>query len=207
MKIVNYAVAAVVAVSSLGCSTSPESPYRDPGEVRGRTVDFTTYDFQQCANALVDDILSDALLTKKINKSFGSDRTPTVVVRFENLTYQHAATDKLKDVMLETISERLQKSGRFDFVDRRADRLIVNDWTEERDGAIVSDELSEPLKNGQGADYILHATLNEFREGDGRTHDVYYKMSARLINKKTKKNDWVGSKEIRKVSKRSVIGW
>ena len=124
-----------------------------------------------------------------------------------DLTYQHAATDKLKDVMLETISERLQKSGRFDFVDRRADRLIVNDWTEERDGAIVSDELSEPLKNGQGADYILHATLNEFREGDGRTHDVYYKMSARLINKKTKKNDWVGSKEIRKVSKRSVIGW
>ena len=207
MKIKIVALAFLVAAVLVGCTTQPSSLYRDPGEVRGRTVDFTTYDFQQCANALVDDILSDAILSKKLKSSFDSDRTPIVVVRFENLTYQHAATDKLKEVMLETISERLQKSGRFEFVDRRADRLIVNDWTEERDGAIVDDDASAPLKNAQGADYILHATLNEFREGEGRVNDVYYKMSARLINKKTKKNDWVGSKEIRKVSQRSVIGW
>lgn len=198
----------LIATSGLvGCSTTSESPYRDPGEVRGRTVDFTTYDFQQCANALADDILSDSTLAEKIKRSFAPGKTPIVVVRFENLTYQHAATDKLKEVMLETIMERLQKSGRFDFMDRRADRLIVKDWAEERDGAIVADESSEPLKNAQGADYILHATLNEFREGDGRVHDVYYKMSARLISKRIKKSDWVGSKEIRKVSKRSVIGW
>lgn len=199
-------VALCVASALLGCST-PSSPYRDPGEGRGRTVDFTTYDFQQCANALADDILSDPVFTKKINEAFDADCTPIVVARFENLTYQHDATDKLKEVTLETIMERLQKSGRFDFVDRRADGLIASDWIDERDGVSVADDAAESIKNAKGADYILHATLTEFREGDNRVHDVYYKMSARFINKRTKNNDWVGSKEIRKVSKRAAIGW
>ena len=207
MNVRNCALAVIVAGVSVGCSTSSNSPYRDPGEVRGRTVDFTTYDFQQCANALVDDILRDVLLAKKIDQTFGSGKIPIVVARFENLTYQHAATDKLKEVMLEAIMERLQKSGRFEFVDRRTEKMIAKDWADEQDGVIVADGASEPLKNARGADYILHATLNEFREGEGRVNDVYYKMSAQLIDKKTKKIDWFGSKEIRKVSRRPVVGW
>ena len=215
MKLGKLTSATLVAIAMVGCSTSPSSPYRDPREVRGRTVDFTTYDFQQCVNALVDDMLSDEKLTEKIKASFGSDRKPIVVTGFENETYQHnldsrpdaTKTDKLKVVLLETMTERLLKSGQFECMDRRDEGVIVGDWRKERDGAIVDNDASASLKDARGADYILHVTLYEFREGEGRIHDVYYKMSAKLTNKKTKRPDWIGSKEIRKVSQRPIVGW
>lgn len=205
--IIRTSVVSALAMALLaGCASEPP-PYRDPSEARGRVVDFTTYDFQQSANRLVDDLLSDPELPMKMVNAFGADVVPIVALRYENLTYQHDATDKLKEVMLDTIATRLLKSGRFGIVDRRLENIIGRDWEDEMNGVSVADGASAPLKNARGADYILHAALTEFREGDKCVHDVYYKMTARLVNKKTKDLDWIGEKEIRKVSKRSVVGW
>ena len=198
----------MTALSALttGCATEPESPYRDPGELRGRTTDFTTYDFQQCATALTDSLLGNAGLARRIKAQF-ADRTPLIAIRLENLTYQLSATDKLKRAMFNTIQSRLLDSGRFDFVDREGERLIVNDTVGEIDGPVVADGKSAELKNAEGADYLLAGELEEFREGDGRVHDTYYKMTLKLLNKHTKRVDWSGEKEIRKVSTRPIVGW
>lgn len=198
--------AALSAALGAGCASAPESPYRNPGEARGRTTDFTTYDFQQCATALTDSLLGNAALERRIKAQF-ADKTPLVAIRLENLTYQHAATDKLKEAMLGSMQKRLLDSERFDFVDRKAERLIADDAIDEIDGVIVADGEAAELKNARGADYILAGELEEFREGDGRVHDTYYKMTMKLHNKHTKKVDWIGEKEIRKVSTRPVVGW
>lgn len=189
----------------VGCATS-ESPYRDPGEMRGRTTDFTTYDVQQCATTLIDSLLGNAALERRIKNQFG-DRTPLVAIRLENLTYQLSATDKLKKSMFNTIESRLLNSGRFDFIDRSAENLLMDDAIHEMDGGIVEDGAAAGLNDASGADYILAGELEEFREGDGRIHDTYYKMTVKLYNKRTKRIDWSGEKEIRKVSERPVVGW
>ena len=197
-----------VALAALfaGCVSDPESVYRDPGEMRGRTTDFTTYDVQQCAAALIDSLLGNQGLDARIKKQFG-EKTPVVAIRLENLTYQLSATDKLKKSMFSTIESRLLNSGRFDFVDRRAEKLLVGDTIDEMNGALVKDGGAAALKNAAGADYILIGELEEFREGDGRVHDTYYKMTVKLLNKHTKETDWIGEKELRKVSTRPVVGW
>lgn len=197
---------AVVTVLFEGCVSAPESPYRDPGEMRGRTTDFTTYDIQLCTTALIDSLLGNAGLDMRIKRQFG-EKAPLVAIRLENLTYQLSATDKLKKSMFNTIESRLLDSGRFEFVDRRAERLIVDDTVHEINGAIVKDGGAADLKDTSGVDYILVGELEEFREGDGRIHDTYYKMTVKLYNKHTKRVDWSGEKEIRKVSTRPIVGW
>ena len=200
------ALCVFVMTAVAGCVSAPESPYRDPGEMRGRTTDFTTYDVQQCATALVDSLLGNSGLDARIKRQFG-EKIPLVAIRLENLTYQLSATDKLKKSMLSTIESRLLDSGRFDFVDRGAERLLVDDTIHEMDGAIVKDGGAADLKDAEGADYLLVGELEEFREGDGRIHDTYYKMTVKLYNKHTKRIDWSGQKEIRKVSTCPVVGW
>ena len=202
-----FVSSAVLAVLVSGCVTDDgDSPYRDPREMRGRTTDFTTYDVQQCATALIDSLLGSPALEKKIKSQFG-DKTPLVAIRLENLTYQLSATDKLKKLMFNTIESRLLESGRFDFVDRMAERLLTDDTVHEIDGPIVKDGGAAEFNNAEGADYLLAGELEEFREGDGRVHDTYYKMTVKLYNKHTKRIDWSGQKEIRKVSTRPIVGW
>ena len=200
---------AILAIGTLGCNTSTyeyESPYRDPGEMRGRTTDFTTYDVQQCAIALVDDLLGNAELSRRLAAQF-PDRKPLVAIRLENHTYQLSATDKLKRSMFNTIESRLLNSGRFDFRDRSAEQLLVDDTLDEQNGVLVDDATSAEWKDAKGVDYILMGELLEFREGDGVIHDTYYKLTMKLQNKRTKNIDWSGEKEIRKVSTRPTVGW
>lgn len=204
-----FASSVVLAVFTSGCSTDDGgsgSPYRDPEEMRGRDTGFTTYDVQQCATALIDSLLGDDDLDATIKTQFQGKR-PRVAVVLHNLTYQLSATDKLKKSMLSTIESRLNKSKRFKFVDRRAMKLLVDDTLDEMNGVTVRDGGAAALKNADGVDYILVGELEEFREGDGRVHDTYYKMTAKLLNKHTKETDWIGEKEIRKVSKRPFVGW
>jgi len=197
---------AVLVALFAGCASDPESVYRDPGEMRGRTTDFTTYDVQQCAATLIDSLLGDDDLDATIKTQFKGKR-PRVAVVLQNLTYQLSATDKLKKSMLSTIESRLNKTKRFKFVDRRAMKLLVDDTIEEMNGVTVRDGGVAALKNADGVDYILVGELEEFREGDGRVHDTYYKMTVKLLNKHTKETDWIGEKELRKVSTRPLVGW
>ncbi len=200
-----------LAVLTAGCGTwgdgdASGSPYRDPGEMRGRTTDFTTYDIQQCATTLTDSLLGNAALEKKIKAQFGN-KVPLVSIKLENLTYQLSATDKFKKSMFNTIEARLLDSGRFEFVDRAAEKLVIDDTIQEKDGLSVANGAAAKLKNAAGVDYLLIGELEEFREGDGRIHDTYYKMTVKLLNKHTRRVDWSGGKEIRKVSKRPLVGW
>lgn len=207
MKIrINTMWAACVCILAVGCSTAPESPYRDPGEMRGRTTDFTTYDMQQCATYLVDQLLGDAALDKRLKAQFG-DSSPSVAVRIENLTYQLSVTDKLKKAMFNAIETRLLNSERFEFVDRSAERLIVGDTVGEIDSGMVTEGSTASIGTAKGVDYILVGELEEFREGDGRVNDTYYAMTVKLLNKRTNRVDWSGRKEIRKVSSRPLVGW
>ncbi|MBR6374359.1 MAG: penicillin-binding protein activator LpoB [Victivallales bacterium] len=198
-----YVVAVVSLVLVSGCASTSNSPYRDPTEVRGSGTRFTSYDFQQCAITMVDSMLSNAELERKIREQFGS-RTPVVA-----LASVANKTDRIFELrsMEQAIETRLVNSGRFDLIDRKAEKLLIDEKTHDAESVLTSDAGATDFGDQARADYLLTGKLINDTDSDGRTRDVYYQLTMKLINKKTGKIDWSGEKEIRKVSTRPTVGW
>lgn len=187
-----------------GCASSSESPYRDPSEVRGSGTEFTSYDFQQSAIAMVDSMLSNAELEKCIKSQFADGRLPVIAVMpIENRTYK---IFELRS-MSKSIESKLVASGKFRFVDRDAEKLLLAEMIHDTESALTGDAGATDFGNHFRADYLLSGELNEIRDTYGETRESYYKLTMKLINKKTGSIDWSGEKEIRKVSTRPVVGW
>ena len=204
MKMVKSIGLSVLALAfAEGCATSPESPYRDPGEVRGGGTDFTSYDFQQSAIAMVDSMLSNAELDRKIKAQFAAATPVVAIMPVSNRTY------RIFDLrgLAQAVESKLVNSGRFEFVDRDAESIIVSEKIHDADSALTGNAEVSDFGGAARADYLLTGELNEIRDSYGKTRESYYRLTMKLLNKKTGKIDWVGEKEIRKVSTRPAVGW
>ena len=197
-------VSGVALALAGGCVSSGTSPYRDPTEARGRTTNFTSYDLQQCAAAAIDSMLANRVLDQRIREQFPGRRPVVSVMPIRNETYQLGLR---LDSMAETIRSRLVNSGKFDFVDRRADSVMTSELVRDMESPLVADGEANGFKTQVAANYLLTGSLVEIRDSDGQTHDTYYKLTLNLLNKRTGRIDWSGEKELRKVSTRPVVGW
>lgn len=208
MKIGHF-IMIVVALAILGggCISDTGSPYKDPTEGRGRTTDLTTYDFQQYTAAMVDSLLGDRQLARTIMEQFPGGTRPVVSIGLVNKTYQFSVTDKLQKSMHDTIEMKLLKSGKFDVVDRDCDSQLLDIIIGDVDSALVKESSFDPFKQGARIDCVLAGKLWEFREGDGRINDCYYKLTMKMYSLRSRKVLWMEEKEIRKVSKRPMVGW
>ena len=200
--------AAMTLLFTCGCvSTSDsqysDSPYRDPTEVRGRGTDFSSYDFQQSAIAMVDLMLSNANLERKIREQF--DGKPPVVAIMPVVNRTHRIFE-FRSMEL-AIESKLVNSNKFDFIDRKAENILAEEKTHDAESVLTNEAGATDFGNLARADYLLTGEINEFLDSYGRTHDRYYKLTMKLLNKKTGKIDWSGEKEIRKVATRPSIGW
>ncbi len=197
----NMAIMCAFCMLAGGCATDG-SPYRDPGEVRGQTTEFSAYDFQLCASAMVQSMLANYNLDRRLAEQF-KDRRPVIAIApLRNATY------RMIDLrpMVDTIQSALVNSGKFDFVDRETERIMIDEIRHDMDSPLVADGESVGFKTQTAANYLLTGTLAEIRDDDGRTHESYYKLTMKLHNKRTGKIDWSGEKEIRKVGRRALIG-
>ena len=184
-----------------GCVTSDGNPYVDPTEVRGGR-EFSSYDLQQCAASMVDSMLANAALDRKLKEQFPDGRPVVVILPVNNKTYR---IFDLKS-MTNTIESRLVNSEKFDFIDRANEDAMLSEIEHDMDSALVSDGQSLGFKRHEAANYLLTGELVEIREDSGRTHESYYKLTMKLLNKRTGKIDWSGEKELRKVSTKPLIG-
>ena len=195
----------ILAVSWLsllcGCITVNNNPYRDPTEVRGGR-EFSSYDLQQCSASMVDSMLSNAALDRKLKEQFSNRRPIVVIMPVNNKTYRIFDLKSMTD----TIESRLVNSGKFDFIDRSNEDAMISEIEHDMDSALVADGQAVGYKQHEAADYMLTGSLVEIREDSGRTHESYYKLTMKLQNKHTGKIDWSGVKELRKVSTKPLVG-
>ena len=192
---------AAACLFAAGCATDG-SPYRDPGEVRGHTTDFSSYDFQMCASAMVQSMLANPNLDQRLAEQFRGTRPVIAIAPIRNATYRIFDLRPMSD----TIQSELVNSGKFDFVDRDTERMMIDEIAHDMDSPLVADGEAVGFKTQAAANYLLTGTLAEIRDDDGRTHESYYKLTMKLHNKRTGKIDWSGEKEIRKVGRRALIG-
>jgi hypothetical protein len=196
--------AAAAAFVTTGCATSSVG-YRDAGEVRTLSRNFSRSDLQMCVMKMVDSMLSNPELQRKLREQFPGKR-PTISLppdALHNETSQLGLSEPL-GALTRSIRTKLINTGVFEFIDVQADSLLQNAM--QRDMVMAAS--SNVIETGQQAasDYELYGTLTEMREGDSWSKESYYIMNMQLINKRTGILDWADEQEIRKVSDRPVFG-
>lgn len=187
-----------------GCVATKDSPYGDPAAPRGRVTDFTSYDIQQCAIAMIDSMLANETLAQYLRNEFSGQRPVVSVKPIRNETYQLGLR---LDTITEKIKIKLVNSKKFDFVDHRTDQLMINELHRDKDSPLAIESEADGFKSQVTAHYLLTGRLIEIRDGDGKMHDTYYQLILQLLNKRTGKFDWSDEKELRKVSTRPLVGW
>lgn len=197
-------VALAAAFVTTGCATSSVG-YRDAGEVKTLTRNFSRADLQTCVMKMVDSMLSSPGLQHKMAAQFPG-KTPTISLppnALHNETSQMGLSEPL-GALTRSIRTKLINTGVFDFIDVEADSLLQNAM--QRDTVMAAS--SDVIETGQQAssDYELYGTLTEMTEGDSWSKESYYIMNMQLINRRTGKLDWAEEQEIRKESKRPVFG-
>lgn len=204
MKQLIVASALVSMCLLTGCQTTVS--YQDPSSItKPLSTNFTAQDFQQCAAALTDSMLSNPGLIAKLAKQFGDDIPTISIGKISNKTYAMGLGDKFGPMINDAISETLINSGKFNFIADRAE--IARELQEEENDVTV--DPSKTLSYGTGAvsDYVITGNLVEMREEQGRVKDVYYKLTLQLNNKRTGLIEWKSSKDIRKVRSRAAVSF
>lgn len=196
-------LAAAAAVFASGCATTVS--YQDPGKASSMTRSFARADLQQNVIAMVDSMLSNPGLQRKLGMQFPG-RIPTISIpakAIKNETYQMGLNlESLSD----SIRTKLINSGMFEFVDTTADSMVTAEMMRDHDSALVDPNQTVAFGQQGTADYILYGALSEMQEAGGRTTESYYKLTMQLLNKRTGKLDWADEKEIVKQSRRAGFG-
>lgn len=199
-----FGIAAIVAlvVFVAGCASEPETTYVDPGEVRIYGPEFTSYDMQQCAATMVDSLLADNALGRRIKEQFPSSRPVVEIMPVANKTLRIFDLKPMTDA----IESRLVRAGRFEISRRDKRGVLIDTMVEDMDSPFTSEGDGAKLQSHVVSDYILTGTLVEERNISGRDFDTYYKLTMELVNRRNGLVDWSGEKELRKITRRALIG-
>lgn len=193
-----------VALASLmalftGCATVPDVKYDDAGSAKPLSTDFGSSDLQQIAESMVD-----SLMTFPPVVELTSQKRPVLSVdRVKNKTMQHIDTESITD----SVRTKMIKSGKFRFIDRTTDDAAIEEIKIQQESGLVNKKNAVNFGMQSGAEFILTANFSEIKQKSGSITDVYYKFTMNLKNLRTGVLEWSDEKEIRKVSKKPLIGY
>lgn len=183
-------------------STQPQ--YGDASEARVLGMGVGSYDLQQNTIVMVDSLLANPVLDRKLAQQFPG-KTPTIsVTQIKNETMQLGLNMKS---LSDAISTKLINSGKFDFMDINTNPELLGVLTGMMDSPLTDEKKMIALGTHDTPDYILNGTLVEMRESSDNARETYLKLTLRLFNLRTGKIDWADDHEIRKTQRRSSVGW
>jgi uncharacterized protein (TIGR02722 family) len=202
-KCVFYAFAALGLAFFSSC-TSTQPRYGDASEARILGMGVGSYDLQQNTVAMVDSLLANPVLDRKLTQQFPG-KTPTIsVTQIKNETMQLGLNMKS---LSDAISTRLINSGKFDFMDLNTNPELLGVLVNMMDSPLTDESKMIALGTHDTPDYILNGTLVEMRESSGKIRETYLKLTMRLFNLRTGKIDWADDHEIRKTQRKSSVAW
>lgn len=192
------ALASLMALSA-GCATMPDVKYGDAGSAKPLSTDFGSSDLQQIAETMVD-----SLMTFPPVVELTSQKRPVLSVdRVKNKTMQHIDTESITD----SVRAKMIKSGKFRFIDRTTDDAAIEEIKIQQESGLVNKKDAVNFGTQSGAEFILTSNFSEIKQKSGSVTDVYYKFTMNLKNLRTGVLEWSDEKEIRKVSKKPLIGY
>lgn len=192
------ALASLMALST-GCATTPDVKYGDAASAKPLSTDFGSSDLQQIAETMVD-----SLMTFPPVVELTSQKRPVLSVdKVKNKTMQHIDTESITD----SVRAKMIKSGKFRFIDRTTDDAAIEEIKIQQESGLVNKKDAVNFGTQSGAEFILTSNFSEIKQKSGNVTDVYYKFTMNLKNLRTGVLEWSDEKEIRKVSKKPLIGY
>lgn len=120
----------------------------------------------------------------------------------KNKTSEHIDTESVTD----TISSRVLRSGKFRFVDMTKVASLKKQLDYQNESGMVSESSKMNLGRQIGAEYMMYGNLSSIVKRDGKTKDVYYKFTMKVMHVETGIIEWSDEKEIRKSAKKRAFG-
>jgi uncharacterized protein (TIGR02722 family) len=194
MKYGMWIMLGVCAVVLSGCQTNVD--YGDAYAVETLTVDFGSTDLQMIAEKMVDSLVRTPVL--------GTERPVVYVHEIKNKTMEHIDTKNITD----KIRVALLRSGkaRFTASSDIPDDLIAQIESQSASRGIVDPATAKRFGKQVGADMMIFGEFTSINKKEGRTKDIYYKFTMNLVDIESGLIEWADEKEIRKSSKRPLIG-
>ena len=197
-KLFPLALSATLAFAGIsGCSSTGVS-YGDASAVETTTTEFGSTDLQMIAEKMVDSLLTFPPIVQVTSK-----RRPVMFVdTIKNKTSEHIDTESVTD----TISSRVLRSGKFRFVDMTKVASLKKQLDYQNESGMVSESSKMNLGRQIGAEYMMYGNLSSIVKRDGKTKDVYYKFTMKVMHVETGIIEWSDEKEIRKSAKKRAFG-
>lgn len=189
-----FVMSVLIAFAGCGPRAFVEGDYDEDVEAANLLTDkWSESDMQRA----VQDLVASATNHYSIKSA---KKPPVVVVtRLQNKTSEHIDTQNITDM----IRVELQRSGRFQFLDKSAREDIADeiDYQQENAGRSTRKRGGKQV----GADFVMNGRLDSIVQQAGKKKTVYYKLTLNLTDLQTTIIVWSDYKQIRKrFSKRRV---
>ncbi|OBU18507.1 penicillin-binding protein activator LpoB [Photobacterium aquimaris] len=193
-------VIALLATATLlgGCA----QPINYGGGLHGienAVTNFGASDLEKLSSSMVDKMLASAAI-----RSITASGEPIVVVdSIKNQTRSHVDTNALTAM----ISERLQDSGKFRFVDPARVKAVRKQLHFSQDDRFVNQSTAIQFGNMVGAQYMLYGHVSTVMKSTSNGKQAYYKMTMRLMDLKSGTIEWSGQDQIIQAAATNSATW
>lgn len=167
--------------------------YGDSKAVETVSTDFGSTDLQTTAETMTQSLLETRYIAKAVAPP--KVRLRDVKVLADEHIDSKAITDKIRIKLL--------KSGSVRFL---ADESNLSEVNKERDLTETSTKKTD-LKAMTNSDYIITGTVRSIKKANKDVKDVYYLITLELVDPQSGETLWADEQEIRKVQKKSTLGW
>ena len=196
LKVTMFVLLAGIFMS--GCSTTVNRI--DSETVTDLSGNWNDTDARLVAEQMITDCLTRPWLTDFVSQN---GKKPVVIVgTVRNKSHEHIQTT----VFSKEMERELINSGRVRFVANKMERSEVRD--EREDQQVNSSAVSmKQMRNETGADFMVIGNIDSILDAKGGKTAKFYKINLELVDMESNEKVWIGTKDIKKLIKRSSFGF
>ena len=192
-------IALLAAATLLGGCAQPVNYGSGFGGIGNVVTNFGASDLEKLSSSMVDKMLASAAI-----RSMTASGEPIVVVdSLKNQTRKHIDTSALTAM----ISERLQDSGKFHFVDPARVKAVRQQLNFREDDRFVNQSTAIQFGNMVGAQYMLYGHVSTVMKSTSNGKQAYYKVTMRLMDLKSGVIEWSDQDQVMQSTSTNSVAW
>ncbi len=195
-----WVVSAALALAGCSGNNSPKVSYVSPDSVDTTTINYGSTDLITTAQTLVNQMMSSGAVQ---NITAGDKRPVIFIGSMVNNSDQYVDTTALTNA----ISTPLINGGKFQFVDMTQVNAVKKQLNFQSHSGMVDPQTATRMGHQLGARYMLYGYVSSINQRNSNEQSLFMQFTLKLMDIKTGVIIWQGEKRIRKVAKRSSIGW
>lgn len=192
-------MALLAAATLLGGCAQPINYGGGLHGIENAVTNFGVSDLEKLSSSMVDKMLASTAV-----RSMTAHGEPIVVVdSIKNQTRQHIDTTDLTAI----ITERLQDSGKFSFVDPARVKAVRQQLNFREDDRFVNQSTAIQFGNMVGAQYMLYGHVSTVTKSTSNGKQTYYKVTMRLMDLKSGIIEWSDQDQVIKTAATNSTAW